>query len=176
LNRTSRAHALVFLVFVAVTGLAFAKHNDALALKIPPGWKEGNQSEDRRTQMAIVEMVRDGEDIHNWKELLSEISAPKLHGVRKPEEMLDRLKATREEECPGSTAWNVIGKDEDSITYEWHAQPCLGQPEQVEIAKILLGTKTFYKVSYTKKVKELSADERDIWINWLGDAKLTDLP
>lgn len=65
---------------------------------------------------------------------------------------------------------------EGSITYEWHARTCLGQPEQCEIAKILLGKKTFYSVRYSKKVKELATDERNTWLRWLGDVKLTDGP
>jgi hypothetical protein len=80
-----------------------------------------------------------GDDIHNWKELLTELSYPKPRGIHKPEEMLDRLKAVREKECSSSTVWNVIEEDENSITYEWHFQKCLDQPEQCEIAKILVG-------------------------------------
>jgi hypothetical protein len=173
LNKTSRALALAFLVLLVGVGLAYAKDRDDLALKVPTGWKVGNSSEDRRTQVGVVELIRVGDDISNWKELLTEISYPKPHGIRKPEDMLDALKARREKECPGSTVWNVIGEDENSITYEWQARPCLGQPEQLEIAKIFLGKSTFYTLQYAKKVKELSADERETWLKWLDAATLT---
>ena len=173
MNKASRALALAFLMFLAGAGLVFAKHNDELILKIPPNWKQGNIAEDRRTQYAIVELIRPNEDIHSWTELLTNISFPTPRHIHKPEDFLDALKAQREKECPGSTVWNVIGKDEDSITYEWHFQSCLGQPEQIEIAKILLGKHTLYTVQYAKKVKELPADERDTWLKWFGDVKLT---
>lgn len=176
MNKTSRTLALTFLVLLAGAGLAVAKHDEALTFKVPQGWKTGNESGDRRTQMQMIELIKDGDDILNWKELLTEISAPKPHGVSKPEDMLDQLKVQREKECPGSTVWNVIGQDQNSITYEWHAQPCLGQPEQVEIAKILLGKSTFFTVQYAKKVKELSADERDTWLKWFNDTTLTTAP
>jgi hypothetical protein len=176
MKMNSRALALAFLVFLAGADLAVAKHDEALTFKVPQGWKTGNESGDRRTQMQMIELIKDGDDIQNWKELLTEISAPKPHGVRKPADMLDQLKAQREKECPGSTVWNVIGEDENSITYEWQAKPCLGEPEQVEIAKIFLGKNTFFTVQYAKKVKELSAEERATWLKWFGDTTLTGAP
>jgi hypothetical protein len=42
----------------------------------------------------------------------------------------------------------------------------------VRPAKILVGKKTVYFLQYAKKVKELSADEREIRLKWLADAKL----
>ncbi|MGD0632065.1 MAG: hypothetical protein ABR987_22255 [Terracidiphilus sp.] len=173
MNKTSRALALTILVVLAGARLRATNHQDDLALKIPPGWKVGNAQEDRRAQTQIMELINEGDDIHNWKELLTEISGPTPHSIRKPEDFLDDLKVQREKECPGATVWNVIGKDGSSITYEWHAQPCLGWPEQVEIAKILIGKKTFYILQYAKKVKELSPDERDTWLKWLGDVQFT---
>jgi hypothetical protein len=163
---------LALLVLPVAAGLALARQTDDLLLKLPPGWTKGNVSEDRRAQTQIMQLIRPGDDIRNWKELLTELSYPKPRRIRKPEEMLEALKTQREKECPGSTVWNVIGQDESSITYEWHFQSCLDQPEQCEIAKILLGKNTVYFLQYAKKVKELSADERDTWLKWLGDAKL----
>jgi hypothetical protein len=172
LNKTSRVLALAALVALAGPGLASIKHDDDLLLKLPPGWVKGYFAENRREQSEIMQFIRPGDDIHNWKELLTELSYGKPRGTHKPEEMLDRIKAQREKECPGSTVWNVIESDEKSITYEWHFQSCLDQPEQGEIAKILVGKRTVYFLQYAKKGKELSADERDTWVNWLGEAKL----
>ena len=149
MHKTSRALALALLLLLASAGLAVAKHADEIDIKIPPGWKVGNSSEDRLTQTQIMELIRPGDDIHDWKELLTEFSGSTPHGVRKPEEILDRLKTGTEGECPSSTVWIGIGMGEGSITYEWHARTCLGQPEQCEIAKILLGKKTFYSVRYS---------------------------
>jgi hypothetical protein len=173
LNKTSRALALAFLAVLAGTRLSAVNHQDDLALKLPPGWKVGNSAEDRRTQVQAMELIKDGDDIRNWKELLTEFSGPPPHHVRKAEDMLDDLKAVREKACPNSTSWNVIGKDEDSITYEVHDQPCNGWPEEIEIGKFLLGKKTFYAIRYDRKVKELAADERDTWLKWLGDIQFT---
>ena len=174
LKNISHALALILLLSLTGAGLASARRNDDLILKLPPGWIKGHMAENRREQSEILELIRPGDDIDNWKELLTELSYPKPRGIRKPEEMLDRIKALREKECPGSTVWTVIGEDEESITYEWHFQSCLGQPEQLQIAKILVGKRTVYFLQYAKKVKELPAHERDTWLKWLAEAKLGD--
>jgi hypothetical protein len=171
MHKVSRALALAFVVLLAGAGLAFAIQSDDLLLRIPPGWRPGTHSDDH--QLSIIQLVRDGEDVNNWKELFTYMRGPKPHGLHNPEEMLDHLKAEREKECPGSTVWNVIGKDENSITYEWHSQPCLGQPEQIEMAKILFGKHSSNVVQYDKKVKELPAEERDTWLKWFGGVTLT---
>jgi hypothetical protein len=129
LNKISRVFTLALLVSLAGSGLAFSKHNDDLIFKLPPGWIQGNVTEDRRAQSQIMQLIRPGDDIHNGKELLTELSYPRPGQIRKPEEMFDHIKALREKECPGSTVWRVIEEDKDSITYEWHLQLCADQPE-----------------------------------------------
>jgi hypothetical protein len=161
-------------MFLANAGLAAAaKHGDVLAMKIPSGWKVGNSSEDPKAHTQILELIHPDDDFKNWKELLTEASGPAPHGVRKPGEILNNLKAEREKECPGSTVWKVIETDEDSITYDQHTQACLNEPEQIQIGKILLGKKTLYFVQYAKKAKELPADDRATWLKWLGEVTLT---
>jgi hypothetical protein len=174
MHKNLRALALTLLVFFAGTGLAIAKQNDNLTLKVPPNWIKGNVQEDRRSQTQIMQLIRPGDDISNWKELLTEISYPKPRGIHKPEELLDHLKALREKECRGATAWKVIAQDEESITYEWHYQSCINQAEQCEIAKILVRRNTAYFLQYAKKVNAFSPEERDTWLKWLGEAKLGD--
>jgi hypothetical protein len=172
LNKIPRIFVFVLLVLMAGAHLANAKHNDDLILKLPAGWMKGNVAENRRAQTQIMQLIRPGDDIHNWNELLTELSYPKSNRIHKPADMLDALKNQREKECAGSTVWNVIAEEKNSITYEWHSQSCLGQPEQCEIAKILLGKNIVYFLQYAKKVKELSADERNTWLTWLSDAQL----
>jgi hypothetical protein len=93
LNKTSRALALIFLVFLVGVQLGVAERKDDLALKIPAGWKVGFAKEDRRAQTQIMQLVNEGDDIHNWKELVTEISGPIPHRIHKPEDFLDDLKA-----------------------------------------------------------------------------------
>ncbi len=93
MNKISRVFALALLVSLAGPGLALVKHDDDLAIKLPPGWVQGHVAENRREQSEIVELIRPGDDIHNWKELLTELSYPKPRGIHKSEELLDPIKA-----------------------------------------------------------------------------------
>ncbi|HHT9111624.1 MAG TPA: hypothetical protein ACFYDZ_10780, partial [Candidatus Brocadiaceae bacterium] len=81
-------------------------------------------------------------------------------------------KAIREKDCPGATVWNVIEKDENSILYEWQSKPCLGWPDQYEIAKIIYGKYNRFQLRYTTKVYQLPPDKRDEWIEKFRDYKI----
>jgi hypothetical protein len=87
LNKISRVFTLALLVLLTSSGLAFSKHNDDLILKLPLGWIQGNVAEDRRAQSQIMQLIRPGDDIHNWKELLTELSYPRPRPIRKPTEV-----------------------------------------------------------------------------------------
>lgn len=117
-----------------------------------------------------MEFVRKGDDINNWKELVTfqnfgRKGALSRHGAMpSPEDFLDSQKALREKECPGATEWNIIAQDENSIVYEWQAKPCAGWPEQHEMAKIVYGWYNIFILHYAAKVHELAPDTRAKWI------------
>jgi hypothetical protein len=110
----------------------------------------------------IIEYVPKGESVQDWSELVTIQNFSKKLGS--PESFLDQLKTLREKQCPGSTVWNVIAQDKDSILYEWMAKPCEGWPDQHEISRILDGKWNRFRIAYTVKVKELQEEERNIWI------------
>jgi hypothetical protein len=116
----------------------------------------------------MIEFIRKGDDINNWKELFTYQNFAK--GKQTPEEFLNKLKAAREKECPGATVWNVIEQNESSILYEWRAKPCLGWPEQHEVARIILGNHNLFVLHYVAKVPELAPDTRTKWIKTFHDA------
>ena len=97
----------------------------------------------------------------------------KPKALKTPEEMYDMLVKRREQECSGSTVWTIIEKSEKHVTYEWRAKPCLGQPEQTEIAKIMFGKNTCYILHYATKVAEIPADQRQAWLKWIGETNVT---
>lgn len=129
-------------------------------------WKEASAHGGHRQLM--IEFVRKGDDINNWKELFTYQNVAK--GKQTPEEFLNKLKAAREKVCPGATVWNVIEQNESSILYEWRAKPCLGWPEQHEVARIILGKHNLFMLHYVAKVPELAPDTRTKWIKTLQDA------
>lgn len=143
-----------------------------LACPFETDWKLANRAA-VIGQYEILEFVRQGDDIKNWKELYSIHNyASSSWGGPSPEDTLNCFKANREKECPGATEWNVISKDDSSILYEWHAKPCLGWPDQHEIARILYGNHSRFLIRYTVKVYEMPHETREKWIRDLSTSQI----
>jgi len=157
----------VLSLLIGVAILARAAQSEELNFQIDTSWKQANQAEKRG--YLIIEWVREGDDINNWKELFTYQNFG-LRGKRTPEDFLNQWKTLREKECPGVTEWNVIEHDESSILYEWQARPCMSWPDQHEVARIIFGKHNLFLLRYTAKVKELAPDTRTHWINLLKAA------
>lgn len=156
-----------FLCLIGCVGAPVAAA-EQLQFTLDSDWKTASATE--RHGQLMIEFVHNGDDINNWKELFTYQDFAK--GKQTPEEFLNKLKAAREEECPGATVWNVIEQDESSILYEWRARPCLGWPEQHEVARIILGKHKLFILHYVAKVPELAPDTRTKWIKTLQDATI----
>jgi hypothetical protein len=172
---TFRIAALVLLAFLTGATVAIPKEKEGLGFKIPPGWKIGKFAKGAN-DLETIELIREGDDIKDWKEIFTIQSFAKWKSLKSPDDLYNELKSQREKECPGSTDWNIIDKAANNFVYEWHAKPCLGQPEQSEIAKIILGKYTCYVLHYAKKATGLSADERDAWIKKFSETGLGSPP
>ncbi len=146
-----------------------AREKEVLRFKLGSEWKPAYSSNAKRS--TILEFIREGDDINRWKELVTYQNFGR-HGKASPEETLNRLKAAREQECPGATEWNVIDKNEGRIVYEWHAKPCLSWPEQSEIATIIVGKDNVFFLHYAAKVYELAPETREQWIKTLSAATI----
>lgn len=133
-------------------------------------WTVGHYAE-LPDQYAITEFIREGDDINNWRELLTIQNFPPLLGGPSAEDALNILKAVREKECPGVTKWNVIAKDENSILYEWQAKPCRDWPDQHEIARIIHGKHNTFILHYALKTYQMPDEQRTKWIKRFSDAK-----
>lgn len=151
-----------FVCFLLVVGAA-AGENEVLNFELGLDWKAANNVE--RRGRVLIEYVRRGDDINNWKELFTYQNFGLRGKHQTPEEELNALKALREKECPGATEWNVLEQNENSILYEWQAKPCLGWPEQHEIARIIFAKHNLFFLRYTAKVQQLDPETRTQWIN-----------
>ncbi len=125
-------------------------------------------SHEKEGEGNIIEFVLKGETVQNWSELLTIQSFANTRGSAHV--FFEALKAFREKECPGTTAWNVIDKDERSILYEWRAKPCAGYPEQHEISRIIDGKWNRFRIAYTAKVSEIPAETREAFVKSMSDA------
>jgi len=163
MKRLTPVAALLFLI--SSVGPAAAE-DEELSFKLGLDWQAASTTE--RNRQVTIEYVQQADDINNWKELFTYQNFPR--GKHTPEEELNKAKALRQKECPGATVWNVIEQNETSILYEWQAKPCLGWPEQHEIARIIFGRHNLFVLHYVAKVHELAPDTRTKWINTLQDA------
>ncbi len=123
-------------------------------------------------RLALTELIRKGDDINNWKELVTIMNLEPAEGKPAPESALKGMIETREKECPHVTKWNVIAKNETSILYEWHARPCLGWPDQHEIAKIFFGKYNNFILKFTMKKYDMPDELRQEWIEVLSKARI----
>lgn len=167
-----RAGVLLALTLAAGLAVGMPKDQNGLGFKVPPGWTLAH-AEDVQGG-SILELVKEGDTIDDWKELITIQNLLKPKGVRNPEGFFSAIKASREQYCPGVTSWHVIQQSESEITYEWSTSgPCMGQPAQSELARVLWNKRDFWVFHYAAKVKELPKDDRDRWLQWLSQLDLT---
>jgi hypothetical protein len=161
-----------FLCLIVCAGAAAsAGENENLSFPLSLDWKMANHAE--RDGYVIMEYVRQGDDIHHWKELFTYQNFGLGHKrAPTPKDELDALKALKEKECPGATEWTVIAQDESSVLYEWQEKPCLGWPDQHEIARIIFGKHNLFILHYAAKVQQLDPDTRKNWIKTFEDATI----
>ncbi|MDD5275829.1 MAG: DUF4124 domain-containing protein [Methylovulum sp.] len=147
-----------------------AEQDYPLSFDFGSGWKMGYYAESN-AHYGIAEYIPKEDNINTWKERLTIQHFPPLWGVSSPEKTFDKLKVAKENECPGLTTWHVLGKDENSLLYEWQSQSCLNWPEQHEIAKIIYGKDNTFILHYTVKTYQMRAGQRAKWVKLFLDAK-----
>ncbi len=142
---------------------------DVVVYQFEPGWKAGHEQE-IPGRYSIRELIREGDDIENWKELFTIEEFRRQDHRVSPEALLRDTQLVREKKCPGATKWNVISQDDKSILYEWQARPCLGWPDQHEIARIIYGKHNVFQLRYTVKMYQMPAKRRAEMIKRLSEA------
>jgi hypothetical protein len=118
----------------------------------------------------LLEYVRKDDSMKDPNEF---ITIQDVNGnVKRPfEDEMNKVRAGMEKKCPGGISqWNVVAQDAGSLLIEWHANTCRSRPEEEEIARIILGPHSWYLVTYSAKVHELTPDARAQWIKTLSDA------
>jgi hypothetical protein len=162
--------ATVFLVPAVVSA------QDALNFKT---WSSrhpilgGSETPLVRKDVMLVEMVKNGESIKAWTELLSILQDPRTKAMKTARHGYEMFRGAGEARCPGMTAsWEVLHEEPNTILYQWRTTgSCKNQLPQWEVARVLLGRKAVYRVAYTT-VTELSSETRSTWIEWLNSVSL----
>jgi hypothetical protein len=160
---------LAFLCFNPWIGAA-AQHvrNEGLVRTLGPAWKSMYQITRDLTYDAIV-LVRNGDTITDWREVV-QIADTTTPSKLSPEETLNKWMALTEKKCPGAMERKVISKDETSVLFQIHTNPCRSMPEEVEIGRVMLGKYSWYVLEYRARVHELAPDTRAQWIKTFSDA------
>jgi hypothetical protein len=163
------AGVLAFLCFIPFSGAAGQQvQNEGLVRTLGPEWKSMYQIARDLTYDAIV-LVRNGDTITDWKEII-QISDTTTPSKLSPEETLDKWMAPTEKKCPGAMERKVISKDETSVLFQMHTNPCGSLPEEVEIGRVILGTHSWYVLEYRTRVHDVAPDTQAEWIKTFSDA------
>jgi hypothetical protein len=157
---------LLLALVVALVGCATPLETASLHVPDSVGkWKTGGGSE--RRGRTLAEFVPQDESIDNWSRLLT-VQFIEQKGVS-PLECMDRLRATMQSRCPGSS-WQIIQQDSASVLYEWSIARCGSNPDQHEIARLLKGNDGIQRIAFTRKNAELEPSEREQWIRIFSEA------
>jgi len=146
-------------------------HPESLYFPIPDGWTPAHSAENANQR--IVELVRDGETIDRWSQLMT-IQSLRKDAIGQPiESFLAGLRQEMSKRCAG-LAWNVIAAKEASVLYEWSIRDCAPDPDQHEIARVMYGKNSVFRLAFTIKTPALPAEKRDALILALSEARVID--
>ena len=139
-------------------------------------WTIGNQTSDQNQR--IIEFVRPNENIDNWTELLTSQIIRKPPNAEPIDVFVTRIHNKDRKLCPGGFKQKVIARgqrtdtEEASIIYEWEMKGCGPNANQHEVAKIIYGKFSIFRLAYVKRTMKLSPEKRQKWINNLKEAKI----
>ncbi len=139
-------------------------------------WTIGNQTSDKNQR--IIEFVRPNENIDNWTELLTSQIIRKSSNIESIDVLVARMHDEDRKLCPEGFEQKVVARgqktdtEEASIIYEWKMKDCAPNADQHEVAKIIYGKFSIFRLAYVERTKKLSPEKRKKWINNLKEAKI----
>ena len=140
------------------------------------GWKVGNHQMIPGV-LDILEIIPEAESIDSWSQLFTIQNFTNAWGGLTPQASLEKLKAIREEICPGVTRWTTLASDAQAVLYEWSLNaPCRTEPIQHEIGKILYGRFNRFLVRFTVKADQMPPALRQQWLECLMKARVETRP
>jgi len=176
-----RQSVSIALIVVLVTACAPIQRNPSYQEFLmggfdPKEWTVGNQTADQNQR--IAEFVRPGEKIDNWTELLTSQVFRKPSNPEPIDALVARMHADDVKLCPNGFVKNVISQgfrtetEEASILYEWKFKNCPPHSDQHEVARIIYGKFSIFRLAYVAKTEKLAPEKREKWIKDLEDARI----
>jgi hypothetical protein len=167
----------ISIALIVVVTVACASNREFLMGGFDPNeWTVGNQFEDQN--QTIIEFVQSGEKIDNWTELLTYQVNKKPNNLEPIDALVVRIHADNAKACPNGFVQNVIAFgiqneiEEASIIYEWKLQKCPPHADQHEVAKIIYGKFSVFRLAYVAKTERLAPEKRERWIKYLKEARI----
>jgi hypothetical protein len=142
----------------------------------PTEWTVGHQFEDQNQR--VIEFVQSGESINSWTELVTYQVYKKPSNLEPIDAFVVRMHADDAKACPNGFVQNVIAFgvqteiEEASIIYEWKFQKCPLHADQHEVARIIYGKFSVFRLAYVAKTERLAPEKRERWIKNLKEARI----
>jgi hypothetical protein len=171
--RSGRTSFLIILVILLSGTAAFAANpwfpydSPDLTFDGRP-WKVG--FENAAEEGFIREFVLEGQTVENWSELVT-VQLFLMDNKVKPETFSNRAKQLIQKTCP-NCVWNELSRTSTSMIYEWSVRACKGQPDQSELARVIIGRDGVYVLHYAVKKVPMPASNRKFWLDSLGKVKI----
>ena len=172
----SIAVCMALIGFAVVVEEASAQQEFLMPGFDPAVWTLGHQTENQNQR--LMEFVPAGQKIDKWTELLT------VQTFRKPAipPEIDGLAAASHENlskrCPDKMMWNVIQRQMPtktelaSILFEWSVKDCPPEADQHEVARIIYGRFSIFRIAYVAKTQALAPEKREKWIKELSETKI----
>lgn len=139
-------------------------------------WTVGNQTSDQNQR--VIEFVRPSENINNWTELLTSQVFRRPTNPESIDSFVTNIHAENKKLCPGGFSMNIIARglktntEEASIIYEWEIKNCLPHANQHEVATIIYGKFSIFRLAYVERTDRLATEKRQKWIKHLKGARV----
>ena len=166
---------LVLFACASTPSRALAQQEFVLGGFNPSEWTVGNQTRDRN--QIVTEFVRPNEKINSWTELFTAQILRKPTPPEPIDVLVPKLHQETSKLCPGMK-WNVVSRqspsefEEAGMLYEWSITNCPPEADQHEVARVIYGRFTIFRLAYTAKTNALEPEKREKWIKELSAAKV----
>jgi len=141
----------------------------------PNEWKVGHQAENQN--QVVVEFVLPNEKIDSWTELLTMQVLRKPRSPEPIDDLVPKMHQDMSRRCPGMV-WNVINRqfandtEEAGMLYEWSIKDCPPDADQHEIARVVYGKFSIFRLAYVAKTSALPPEKREKWISELSKSRI----
>ncbi len=152
-----------------LAGCALTQPVEGLFLPSREPWQLVHAADDGHA--TIVEYVAQGQDLDNWREMLTVQALDDRLPRETPLATMEKLREAMVRRG-GELAWNVIESDADNVLYEWTLVGAPGVEDQGELARIVVGNDTTHRAAYSYKGLPLGPARRDELLALLRNARV----